>query len=548
MILAGALVLGLASCATSRGATLGKVVAAQGGTGPQQNPPQTPTVQPNPNPPVAKQGLEVVSDPSNAEVWIDGTFRGLSPYIASDLSTGFHKVMLRKTGYYEVSSWVDFESDYMLFQTSLVQMTGYLQLSVNPPGTAVTVGGRPVSTGLTQLPVGTYTVSARLFGYTDYLEQLTIEDRSTASLDISLVPAEFAIRSLAAPRPAVNPENPGLLGVLEAGFSVTGPGSGTVSIRDSSSAEVFSQALPDFTTWDQTFTWNMRDASGHELPDGTYALVVTGHGADSEAMVESEIPVRIDRTLRVGPRSLWSGSAGLLYAPVTDSLPAGDFQAGLLGAGISGESLFLAPILLGARVGLGNRLELDAMGGILASSAATSLGGSVAARWNLLSPRGPNGPSSAVQAKLSVWLTPGPAGTAVMGNDTFANFTGLSVEVPVEVTVGAVSFMLSAGVAGSLWYPYRDNTDPSPVGWLYLRGGVMLETGSVMAGLSASTRTEPLPGGIAFIASPVPFQAGAEIHWLIPGSRLVLSALFAGEYETGYSYYFMGGAGLGFLY
>jgi hypothetical protein len=136
--------------------------------------------------------------------------------------------------------------------------------------------------------------------------------------------------------------------------------------------------------------------------------------------------------------------------------------------------------------------------------------------------------------------------------DTFANFTGISVEVPFELSLGPMNFMLSAGAAGSLWYPYRLSAGlvplQGPVAWLYLRAGVMLETGPVMAGISASTRTEPLPGGVAFLGTPVPFQAGAEVHWLIPGTRLLISAIFAGEYENNQNYYFMGGAGLGFLY
>ena len=549
VLLPAALVLsGLSSCATSSGSTLGRVIATQGGGGQTQNPPQKPTEQPNPNPPVAKQGLEVISEPTNAEVWIDGSFRGLSPYIATDISTGWHKVTLRKTGFYESSNWVDFESDYMLYQTTMVQMMGYLQLSVSPQEAAVSIGGRPVSPGLTQLPVGTYTVVGRLFGYADFQQPVTIEDKATTSVDVALVPTEFAVNSLSVPKPAVNPDNPGLLGLLEADFSVTGPGSGKVIVRDQASTEIFSQDLPAFTTWQQSFVWNVRDASGRALPDGSYTLVLSAQGSGSDQRIESEVPIRIDRTLKVGPRSVWSGSAGLLYAPVAESLPKGDFQVGILGAGVAAGSLFQAPVQLGARIGFGGGLEVDAAGGILASSAATSVGGSVASRWNLLLPKEAHGTSMAVQTKLSVWLTPLAGTAAVMATDTFANFTGISVEAPFELSLGLVNFLLSPGLTASLWYPYSQTSTASPVAWLSMRAGIMLETGPVMAGLSASTRTEPLPGGVAFLASPVPFEAGAEIHWLIPGTRLLLSGIMAGEYQDNNNYYFMGGAGLGFLY
>jgi hypothetical protein len=543
----------LSSCASSRGSTLGKVIATEAGGRRGES---TPTYErPSPNPPESKKGLEVISDPDNAEVWIDGAFRGLSPYIAEDLSSGWHRITLRKSGYYEASSWVDFESDYMLYQASLVQMTGYLQISVSPQESIVSVGGQDMAPGLLQLRVGSYSVRVRLFGYTDYQESISIEDKAVTTMVVTLQPAEFAISAFSVPKPAVNPENPGLLGTLEVNFSVTGPGTGEIRVDDERSMEAFSQALPEFTAWEQSFTWNVRDASGNALPDGTYTLRVMarGKGAD-EAQTEREATIRIDRTLKVAPRSLWSGSAGLLYAPVAEVLPSGDFQVAVLGAGIvvGDPPFFQAPIQLGARVGLGSSLEIDASAGLIPSSVALPFAASVAARWNLVSPHGAYGTASAVEAKLSVQYNPQPDGGAVLMTDTFANFTGLSIELPFQLSLGAVNLMLSAGATGSFWYPYRARSDGTPlqgfVGWLYLRAGAMVELGSVMAGLSASTRTEPLPGGIAFLSSPIPFQLGAEVHWLIPGTRLFLSGMVAGEYEDSANYYFMGGGGLGFLY
>lgn len=546
----------LSSCATSKGATLGKVIAAEAGSTPGETGPAKPSERPSPNPLVSKKGLEVVSDPDNAEVLIDGAFRGLTPYIAEDLSPGWHKITLRKSGYYETSGWADFESDYMLYHASLVQMIGYLQISVSPQNSVVSVGGQQTAPGLLPLPVGNYSVLVRSFGYTDYQESITIQDKAVTIMSVSLQPAEFSISSFSVPKPGINPDNPGLLGILELSFSVTGPGTGALQIRNAGSVEVFTEALPDFTTWDQSLSWNVRDASGNALPDGTYVLAVTARGLGSDAQIVREATIRVDRTLKVAPRSMWSGSAGLLYAPVAEVLPAGDFQISILGAGIAvaDPPMFQVPIQLGARMGIGGSIEVDASAGLIVSSVATPFAASVSAKWNLLSPRGAYGTSSAVVAKLAVQYDPRSPGGGVLMTDTFANFTGLSIEMPFQLTLGALNLMLSVGATGSLWYPYRVNspTDPTPiqsaVGWLYLRGGVMLEAGSLMVGISASTRTEPLPGGIAFLSSPIPFQLGAEAHWLIPGTRLLLTAIMAGEYENTYNYYFMGGGGLSFLY
>jgi hypothetical protein len=543
-----------AGCATSRGSTFQRVIATQAGSGPAARPPSSPTEQPVPSPLVAKKGLEIISTPDNAEVWVDGVFRGLSPQIIDNIGAGWHRVTLRRQGYYEASGWVDFQSDYMLYQATLNQIMGFLQLSVSPPDSIVTVGGQKVIDGLQQLPVGTYTLEARSFGYSEQQQPVTISEQATTAVTIELVPAEFAISSLTLPKQRVNPANPGMIGYLDCNFSVTGPGSGELKVFDAGGTEVFSQPLAEFTTWDQAVSWNVRDAGGRELPDGRYTLTVTAHGNDSEKSQSAVDHFQVDGTLKVSMRSLWSGSAGLLYVPTAEVLPEGDFQVAVLGAGLAAGSpaLFQAPVQLGARIGLGSSFEIDASAGIIASSVSLPFTASVAGRWNFVSPHGAYGTGAALQAKLSFQYNPDLYSGNILLTDTFANFTGISVEMPFQVSLGVVSLMLSFGVQGSLWYPYRADAFNvpvlGPVAWLYLRAGAIVDIGSVTAGLSASTRTEPLPGGVAFLGNPVPFQLGAEIHWLLPGSRLFLSAIAAGEYENGANYYFMGGLGLGFLY
>ncbi|HEY9593500.1 MAG TPA: PEGA domain-containing protein, partial [Spirochaetia bacterium] len=371
----------LASCATSRGSTLATVLTTQQGGTPPASPFTPPPQAPAQSPPQSRQGLEISTDPSSVEVWIDGTLKGLSPIILTDIVTGWHRVVLRKTGYHETSAWVDFNSDYMFYQATLTRITGFLQLSVTPGAAAVTLDGGPIDPGLLTLGIGTYTLSARLFGYTEYRAQVTINEAAVTNVAISLSEAPFAVTTFSVPKKTVNPENPGLLGRVEGRFSVTGPGSGEIQVIDGAGATVLSRRLPDFTTWDQSFTWNVHDGNGDALPDGVYTIVLVAVAPGKDTVTRSAV-VSVDRTLKIAPRSLWSGSAGLLYAPTTDVLPEGDYQLGILAAGIalSNPDVFQAPAQLGARVGLGSSLELDATVGAIASSAAFPVGASVALR------------------------------------------------------------------------------------------------------------------------------------------------------------------------
>jgi hypothetical protein len=546
----------LSSCASTRGSTLPTVAATENATQSAQHATPKPPQKTSHPASTTKKGLEIVTDPDYVEVWVDGSFKGLTPYTFEDISTGWHSITLKKDGYYESSAWLEFTGNYMLFQSTLVQIKGFLQISVAPAGALILLGGERLSAGLVSLPVGTYALTVRAFGYTDYRASVVISENSVTAVAAVLEEAPFAVTSYSLPKKSVNPENPGVLATLEGSFSVTGPGSGELRVLDADRAVVFSRSLPTFTTWDQSFSWNARDTSGRSLTDGTYTLVLAARAPGSDEWITNETPVRIDRTLKIAPRSLWSGSSGLLYAPVSEVLPPEDFQVNVLGAGITDGTYFRAPIELSARIGFAGAMEVDASAGILAVSSAASTATNVllnaAVRWNLVSPRGDFGTGAAVQVKLASQFTPGVGGVTPLMTDTLANFTGVSVEVPLQMNLGSVSLLLSAGATGSYWYPYSLNTDGSPaaglVAWMYLRAGVMLDLGSVMAGLSASTKTEQLPGGVALLASPIPFAAGAEIHWLIPGTRLLLSGMVAAEYQNDDNYYVMGGGGLGFLY
>jgi hypothetical protein len=539
----------LASCASTEGRTLEKVVAAENRAKKAEEPSQKPSENEGESE-KDKKGLKIESDPSQAEVWIDGKYLGITPLLVESLPQGRHEVVLRKTGYYSGGTWIDFSSDYLLYKTDLKQITGFLQLSVTPANGSITVAGDGASPGMIELPVGNSSVRVRAFGYKDYNSTVTIMEKSVTSLDVVLETAPFELTGLWVPKTSVNPDNPGALGFLDGGFSVTGPGSGEVTIQDKSSLVLFSRKLPEFETWNQGFTLQLGQTSGKALPDGEYTLAVSAKGSGSDATSRKEVAIHIDRTLKVAVRSVWSGGSGLLYAPVAEVLPQGDFQVSMLGAVFAADSIFRAPATLGVRAGLGGGVELDAVGGVIIGADNAPFMASFGARWNLLTPKDSFGPGSAVETRISMQYNPNAR--SVLLTDTFANFTGLSVGVPVQLSLGSVSFLGSVGATVSLWYPYRMHSDFSPeqglVTWLYLRGGVMIDTGGLTAGISASTRTQPLPGGVTLLGWPIPFQVGAEAHWLIPDTRILLSGIVAGEYENGDNYYFMGGGGIGFIY
>jgi hypothetical protein len=544
----------LSSCVTSSGGTFAKTAGAEQAARPPQgrNPPGPPPVPANPAESVSPgvtttpaRGLLVVTNPTDAEVYINGRYMGRTPLVLEDLDRGAYQLTLRKDGYYEVVSWVNFSGESMRYESNLVRVTGFLQLTVSPPESEITVGGQSVSSGMIELPTGSYDLRIRAFGYGEHHEQIVITEKGVTPVSAELSPVAFSISRADSSKSAVNPANPGILGTLEVSWEVSGPGTGEVAILGPSGETVFKDTLPDFTTWSQRYTWVPRGASGAALDDGEYRLVISGRGPDLGEQETAEVPFRIDRSGRISARSSWSGSSGLLFAPSAEILPAESFQVMFLGAGGPHQGLLRAPLQLSARIGIANAAELGIEAGVILTEQAAPISAGVSGKLPLLRAGPGGGFSAAVEAKAALQVDPA---SGILLTDTFTNFTGVSVGIPLQLTGGPLSALIDGGIIGSLWTvsysSIAGSQSASPAVWLYLRAGLLLDLGSVTGGVSLAARTQPLPDlTIAF-----PFQAGAELHWLIPGTHLLASAVFLGEVDDKWDYYFLGGGGLGFLY
>jgi hypothetical protein len=532
----------LASCATVSGGTLQKVTKAEQGSGlpPKSTASPTPIV----SKPDASKGLTVVTTPDGADVYLNGNFMGKTPLTMEKLARGRFKLEIQKDGYESIATWIDYPGDSMLYQTALVRITGYLSLTLSPPNAEVYIEGTGTERGIVEIPIGSYTVVARAFGYGEKSTKIVILPRSTTYLDIALEPVDFSVLELSALRTRINPDDPGMLGIMEVSFGVSGPGSGEITVENSSSAAVFSKELPPFTTWDYEYVWDLKSTDGQSLRDGDYRFILTGTGDDG-VRDSREFAFRIDRTEHKTIRSLWSGSPGLMYAPSAEVLPDGGIQIAMLTAGGGfGTPLFRMPYLLSLRVGIKGDMELGISGGFIFGDSTPVVAG-VSGRFPILRPGGGQGFSAAVDAKISFQYNPF---VGVLVTDTFANFTGISVGLPLQFAIGPVSLLAGPNLIVSGWTPFDPAIPPAIAfaSWAYLRAGILLDFGNVTGGVSASIRTAPFTSGILDVA--LPFQTAAEVHWLLPSTHVVVSGVIIGEMENASNFYFLGGLGFSLIY
>ena len=535
----------LISCMTSEGALFESVIGAVDEeepakeTAPGSTPGQKETEEPEEEEPhVEEVGIKVVSQPGDAQIYINNEFVGTGSILITP-KPGSYQISVRRQGYYSQSVWTQYDNNTLVVVSiALEEITGYLYLEVQPPGTNSTANGRPISEGVTELQIGTYGLRVRKFGYEDWRGAVTIIEMNTTKVIVDLKEAAFELKDLGLTRKVFNPKNPGKLGTVKITFEVTSWGDGAIIVTDAKGLEVYSRPLRQFSTWEQSLEWDGRDDTGRQLDDGVYYISIDAKGRKSGEPVELRTSVTIDSSAVISYRSTFSGISGTLFSPLPAVLPAGSFQvnAGIIGHYSVKRQEGRYPAFAAVRVGLGQDSEVDLQGALFVGPEdPLPFSGGVGFKYKL--------PEMEFVALGFTGKLTYVGNTSV---DTFHNYTGLSVGMISALKTRPLILTISPEIVVS---PYSVIYPKSPRNagfnvWGYGRLGILADFGALTAGLSASVRTIPFAGG--FDLQP-PYSAGAEIHWLIPGTQIVLSGFVTTELGAVNYLYVMGGAGVGFI-
>lgn len=134
--------------------------------------------------------LTVSSTPSGAKVYIDGSYKGNTPY-SDTLSPGTYDIKVTMTGYndHETTATIVAGEETMLsFWMYPLETSGILSVSSSPWGAFVYVDG--IYTGITPLTeaaeAGIHTVTISMAGYNDHISSVSVPAGGTASVSAVL--------------------------------------------------------------------------------------------------------------------------------------------------------------------------------------------------------------------------------------------------------------------------------------------------------------------------------------------------------------------------
>lgn len=485
-------------------------------------------------------GIEIKTSPSRAEVYFNRSYRGRSSVFIDNPDTGEYFVRITREGYYPVEEWVRFEQgSYLLLTYDLEEITGFLDLEVEPAGARILIDGMPAGRMPKELQIGSYTLEAELFGYHTWKDEVTITEDTTTRMTVTLETAPFAVSGAYVSRSVFNPGNPGAFGKTVIRFYADNRGSAEVDIIRRNEEVVRTLKTGPFTQRVQTLEWDGRDDEGRLVPEGAYTIRVRALGDDGTAS-ETAAGTVVDSSLIIQPRPLIAGLPGLLYCPTPDILPAGTTQISVAAAGASDGSTVFAPVQGALRFTLPGGLEGTLQGTLLAISDEDDGYSFGAGMKHPLAGRAADRLSLALGGKLTY--------QGVRRTDTLTNFTALSFSLPAGLFLGPLKLYLTPELAvscNSIDYNTTATQTPGLYVWAYGRAGCALEIPGFTLALSAALRTLPFSEGFAL---HVPVQVGSELHFILPGSQFFASLYGLAEIEDLGNYYILFGGGFHFIF
>jgi PEGA domain len=144
--------------------------------------------------------LYVMSSPSNANVYLDGLYKGITPLTLSNLAAGTHILQIDHANNYDWKSTVDVpEGGTRTISATLNPMpassTGWVYVSSSPGGAVVTLDGNSVgqtpvsgSLKLNTVTAGDHTVALSLSGYQPYSSPVTVSPNTVSEVSAVLIP------------------------------------------------------------------------------------------------------------------------------------------------------------------------------------------------------------------------------------------------------------------------------------------------------------------------------------------------------------------------
>ncbi len=137
--------------------------------------------------------VTVNSDPSDAEIRINGQLKGKTPLNITDMAPGNYSVHIKKDGFEEYNDKIKLTSGQNdVFLAELSPLAGGINLTTEPPSARILLDGKEVSKSKTpvkldKIPIGKHKIEIQKKGYASVTKEIEIKQDEITETNIQLV-------------------------------------------------------------------------------------------------------------------------------------------------------------------------------------------------------------------------------------------------------------------------------------------------------------------------------------------------------------------------
>lgn len=480
----------------------------------------------------SKNSVTIRTNVRGAKVFLNGVYKGLTPVSISNLEPGIFLLRLEKDGCLPVEKYISVSKGTVCnYYYEMTETTGFVEIRGIPEleNCQIFADGNRIYAPFFELPEGFHRIQVRNFGYEDFFASVYVKRRRIKRISIKMKEAKFKITDFYSSRKTINPEYGGSIGNCLLTAKVSAKGTGFLSIKNALGNEVFLYSFREFSTWEQSISWNGKDSSGKELPSGTYTATFSAEGQSSS------LEIIIDRTMVFPLKDLTSGGTGIGAVQTAGTFPKGTslFTFSVAPAASSNEGFYASPVFIGFASSVLKQLEISAKLGIMAGIEETPLQFSAAAKFSEKT----KNENSPFQFQFGTSVRYGFCEKKLFpeyGAD-FGAGLGLSGFIGICNTEFSADFLSEFIFGAKTSNPFNgDNSWKNGLAFSF----------SPFPEFSANISCALISNANYFDA----VQPKAGFSYLIPGTSFVFSADFYGIIYFDSPYYLGGSAGFGYLF
>lgn len=215
--------------------------------------------------------LIINSNVRNADIYLNGVYKGKTNLILKNLRPGKYKLELKKD-FYECDTYtITVKTGYELtYDVQMKELQGTFNFSEIPSDAKIYIDNSRFWSKVVNIIAGYHDIKITRFGFETFGERFYLEPYKNIVVRPKFKEVPFELSNFASSREYINPDVKGTVGKTKITFNVTNKGSADLLVFGPDGTMTNNYKFETFDTWEQSYVWKGYSDSGEKLGEGLY--------------------------------------------------------------------------------------------------------------------------------------------------------------------------------------------------------------------------------------------------------------------------------------